>query len=129
MRKSLYALPLAAAVLATPALAQDAYDNAYYPVAPVVTGAAVGTVVGVGLYHGWFGSSAAVSALPATAAGAAATGGVAGVGTVALIDAAVQPCRGFHAVFGANRGACVNGQYVGDMPRRISSRDGRRIYR
>jgi hypothetical protein len=129
MRKLLYALPLAAAVLATPALAQDAYDNAYYPAAPVVGGAAVGTVVGVGLYNAWWGSSAAVSAFPATAAGAAAVGGVAGIGTIALIDAAVQPCRGFHAVFGANRGACVNGQYVGDMPRRMSSRDGRRIYR
>ena len=57
-------------------------------------------------------------------AGAAVAGGVAGVGTIALIDAAVQPCAGFHALFGMNHGACVNGQYVGyDAPRhRISRR-------
>ncbi|MFN3658254.1 MAG: hypothetical protein ACK4UO_13460 [Pseudolabrys sp.] len=116
MRKLFFALPIAAAVLATPALAQP-YDT-YYPAGPVVGGAAVGTVVGVGLYEGWFGSSAAVSALPATAAGAAATGGVAGIGTIALIDAAVQPCRGFQAIFGMNRGQCANGQYVGYAPQR-----------
>ena len=45
-------------------------------------------------------------------------GGVAGVGTVALIDAAFQPCRGFHALFGANKQACANGEYVGERPTR-----------
>jgi hypothetical protein len=122
MRKALYALPIAAtAALATPALAAP-YDNSYYPAGPAIAGATVGTVAGVGLYNGWFGSGAFVSTLPTTAAGAATMGGVAGVGTVALIDAAVQPCRGFAAVFGANRDACVNGEYVGDSPRRGSPR-------
>lgn len=119
MRKSLYALPIAAAMLATPAMAQDYYGSTYYPAGPAVAGAAVGTAVGVGLYNGWYGTGAVVSAFPATAAGAAAAGGVAGVGTVALIDAAVQPCRGFAAVFGLNRDRCVNGQYVGYAPRRV----------
>lgn len=129
MRKMLFAIPLAAAVLATPALAQDYAPGPYYPAGPVVAGAAVGTVAGVGLYNGWWGTSAAISAFPATAAGAAATGGVVGVGTIALIDAAVQPCRGFHALFGLNRDECVNGQYVGYQPRRVSMREGRRVIR
>ena len=50
------------------------------------------------------------------AAGAAATGGVAGVGTVALIDAAVQPCAGFRALFSPFRpgsSGCMNGEFVG----------------
>ena len=51
-----------------------------------------------------------------TLSGAATMGGVAGVGTVALIDSALQPCRGFHALFGANKDACVNGEYVGYQP-------------
>ena len=57
--------------------------------------------------------------LPTTAVGAATVGGVAGVGTVALIDSVFQPCRGFHALFGANKDACVNGEYVGYAPRRM----------
>jgi len=111
MRKMLFALPIAAA-LATPALAQP-YDRAtpYHPAIPVVAGAAVGTEVALASYNGWW-----ASALPATAAGAAVTGGVAAIGTVALIDAALQPCRGFQAVFGLNRDACVNGEYVGYAP-------------
>lgn len=76
------------------------------------------TAVGVGLYNAWWGSTAAVTALPATAAGAAAVGGVAGVGTVVLIDAAVQPCRGFQALLTMNRDQCVNGEYVGYAPHR-----------
>ena len=64
--------------------------------------------------------------LPTTAAGAAAVGGVAGVGAVALIDAAVQPCRGFHALFGMNHDECVNGVYVG--PHRFSELRHRRRY-
>jgi hypothetical protein len=116
MRKLLFALPVAAAVVATPALAQP-YDSSYYPAGPMVAGAVVGTAVGVGLYNGWYGSGTTISAFPATAAGAAVAGGVAGVGTVALIDAAVQPCRGFQAIFGMNRGQCANGQYVGYAPR------------
>ena len=122
MRKHFKALSIAAiaaAALATPALAQQ---DDRYPVAvnaPAVelgTGAVVGTVAGVGLYEGWFGATAAGTVLPATAAASAAVGGVAGVGTVALIDGAIQPCRGFHALFGLNKDACVNGQYVGYNP-------------
>ena len=64
--------------------------------------------------------------MPTTAAGAAAIGGVAGVGAAALINAAVQPCRGFHAIFGLNRDECVNGVYVG--PRRVSELRHRNRY-
>ena len=122
MRKLITALSVAAmtAAVAIPTLAsaqeQPQYTTGY---AGPVAGAAVGTAVGVGLYNGWYGSGVFISALPATAAGAAATGGVAGVGTVALIDGVFQPCRGFHALFGANSGACVNGDYVGYAPRRM----------
>ena len=89
-------------------------------------GAIGGTVVGVGVYNGWYGAAAAGTELPTTAAGAAAVGGVAGVGAVALIDAAVQPCRGFHAIFGMNRDECVNGVYVG--PQRFSELRHRHRY-
>jgi hypothetical protein len=83
-----------------------------------VGGVAAGTVVGVGLYEGWFSADAAtIPIFPATAAGAATVGGVAGIGTIAMIDAATQPCRGFNALFGLNKGACVNGEYVGYGPR------------
>jgi hypothetical protein len=120
-----------AAALATPAFADPAesnpnYNNGSYAVAPAVGGVAVGTVAGVGLYEGWFGSSAAVAALPTTAAGAAAVGGVAGVGTVAAVDSVIEPCRGFAAVFGANSHECVNGAYVGDQPRMVEYHHGRR---
>ena len=54
------------------------------------------------------------AALPATVAGAAVTGGVAGVGVAAGIDAAVQPCRGFAAVFGMNRQECAQRQAMSD---------------
>lgn len=116
--KALSVAALTAAALATPALAQD--DR--YPVAPnaaaveLGTGAVTGTVVGVGLYEGWFGATAAGTVLPATAAASAAVGGVAGVGTVAAIDGIIQPCRGLHAFFGLNKDVCVNGQYVGYNP-------------
>jgi hypothetical protein len=109
---ALSALPVIA--LATPAAAQDRYSYNPYP---WVAGAAVGTAVGVGLYNGWYSGSFAAS-LPASAAGAAVTGGVAGVGTVALIDAATQPCAGFRALmspflYAPGQWGCVNGQYVG----------------
>src|ERR1700744_6114531 len=133
MRSILPVLALAtAAAIATPALADpvDANPNygGAYAAVPAVGGVAVGTVAGVGLYEGWFGSSAAVAAFPATAAGAAAVGGVAGIGTVALIDAAIQPCRGFHALLGMNEHECVNGVYVGDQPR-VAYVHGHRVYR
>jgi hypothetical protein len=134
MRKILPILSIVAvAALATPALAEPETVNpnygSAYAVAPAAGGVAVGTVVGVGLYEGWFGTSAAVAVIPAALAGAATVGGVAGVGTVVLIDAAVQPCRGFHALLGMNEHECVNGEYVGDAPRRVSSVHSRRVIR
>jgi high-affinity Fe2+/Pb2+ permease len=122
MRKLMTALSVAAigaAALATPAMARP--DMPYGPgpeTAEVVGGAAVGTAVGVGAYEGWYGSSVAAAEIGATAGTAAVAGGVAGVGTIALLDAVTQPCRGFAAVFGLNHGACVDGEYVGYAPRR-----------
>jgi len=125
MRKLITALSVAAvtaAAIAVPTLA-SAQESGQYTTGYVgpVAGAAVGTAVGVGLYNGWYGANAtfAGAALPTTAAGTVAVGGVAGVGTVALIDSAFQPCRGFHALFGANKDTCVNGDYVGYAPRRM----------
>ena len=119
MRKTLLAIA-AVSLLATPALAQSrvtVYGD-YNPAAPteVTTGAVAGTAVGVGVAEGWFGASGALgssSAIAASTAGAAAVGGVAGVGAAAGIDAIIQPCRGFSALFGANKDVCVNGNYVG----------------
>ena len=118
MRKTLLALSAGAAVaMATPAAAQDRWvypDNRY--VGPVVAGAVVGTTVGLGLYHGWW-SGSTVAALPNTAAGSAAVGGLAGIGTVALIHAATTPCQGFHAAFSGlftSPAGCVNGRWVGE---------------
>jgi len=125
MRRLLPALSIAAAATLAAPYHSVAGEHRNYSagayVAPV-TGAAVGTVVGVGLYNGWFGTSAAVTALPATAAGATAVGGVAGIGTIALIDSVVQPCRGFQALLGMNRDQCVNGEYVGYGPGRSMRR-------
>jgi hypothetical protein len=124
MRKALCVLSVAAAALAVPSLAQAApyYRGDNYATGEFVAGAAVGTAVGVGTYNGWWGSGAFASALPTTAAGAATVGGVAGVGAVATIDALVQPCRGFHALFDLSHGQCVNGEYVGYGPRRVGPR-------
>jgi hypothetical protein len=117
MRKLLSILTLAAAAaIATPALAEPEGVNPNYAghyIAPVA-GAAVGTAVGVGLYNGWY-SGAFAAAAPATAVGAAAVGGVAGIGTIALIDAFTQHCRGFGIVW-AQPGECINGVWVGDLP-------------
>jgi hypothetical protein len=125
MRKLLAGLSVAAITAATaialpsPASAEVAPGQDYYPLAVPAVGVATGAVVGLGLYHGWFGAAPAIagSALPTTAAGAATLGGVAGIGTVALIDGVLQPCRGFHALFGANKGACADGEYVGYQAR------------
>jgi hypothetical protein len=94
-------------------MAQPYYQGDNYATGEFVAGAAVGTVVGVGTYNGWWGEGAFASALPTSAAGAAVVGGVAGVGTVAAIDSLVQPCRGFHALFDISHGQCANGEYVG----------------
>jgi hypothetical protein len=121
MRRTLLTLSaLAAVALATPASAQSARYAA--PVA----GAVVGTGVALGLHNGWWSNSVAGTALPTTLAGAATTGFVVGVGTVALIDAATTPCRGFHAFFGGfltSGAGCVNGEWVGDAaPRAVRRR-------
>ena len=108
MRKALCAISIAAlaAALATPALADPARqpDN----VAPMV-GVVGGTVIGLGLSEAWWGASPAIAgaALPTTAVGAAAIGGVAGIGAVALVDAAIQPCAGFHAMLNLNEQYCA----------------------
>jgi hypothetical protein len=117
MRKIIPMLTLAAAAaVATPALAEPDYINPNYaPVAPVVAGAAVGTAVGVGLYHGWYGSSGFASAAGATAGTAAVAGGIAGVGTIVLLEGVTAKCHGF-GVLWTPRDECVNGQYVGEGP-------------
>jgi hypothetical protein len=118
MRKILSLLTIAAAIaVASPALAeQDSvnpnYSNGYY--AAPLAGALVGTAVGVGLYNGWY-TGAFAAGLPATAVGAAAVGGVAGIGTVALLEGVTARCHGFGILWSA-RGECVNGQWVGDQP-------------
>jgi hypothetical protein len=110
MRKILLALSLAAATAFSTAASAQYYDNRH--AATVGAGAVTGTVVGLGLSEGWWGHTA----LPSTVAGAAATGFVAGVGTVALIHAATTPCQGFHALFSGfltSPAGCQNGQWVG----------------
>ena len=119
----------AAAAFATPALAQPPGYRAYDYAPPtayhhdgrtaVAVGAGVvgGTVAGLGVSEGWWGA-AATAALPTTVAGAAAIGGVAGMGTVAAVDFMLEPCRGFAAVFDLSHGECQDGHYVGYAPPR-----------
>jgi hypothetical protein len=113
MRKTFLAIA-AVAALSTPALAQPNDPNT--TAVELGTGAVAGTVFGLGVSEGWWGSSIAGATLPTTVAGAATLGGVAGVGTVALLDASIQHCRGFQALLGLNKGACVNGEFVGYGP-------------
>ena len=135
MRNALYALPIiAAAAFATPAMAQPAYGPygpyAYEPyasAAPWVAGAATGTTVALGAYNGWFGGQFAGTSAAATA-GAAAIGGTAAIGAVAFVDGVLQPCRGFHAVFGLNHGACEERRTMSAMRRRRAP-EPRRYYR
>lgn len=89
------------------------HERTVSPVVPSTAGVATGTVAALGAYNAWWGTGAFASALPATAAGSAAFGGVVGVGALALVDAMLQPCRGFAAVFDLSHGECVNGEYVG----------------
>ena len=113
---SFAAVAAIAVAMPTFASAQESQFTTGY--AGPVAGAVVGTAVGVGLYNGWYGSSSSITTgVATTTAGAITYGGIAGVGTVALIDATFQPCRGFQALFGANKTACANGEYVGDAPR------------
>jgi hypothetical protein len=120
MRRTL--LVVAAAVaLAVPAVTASAQPVRYHYtpnyVAPAA-GVAVGTGVGLAVSEGVIGGSLG-AALPATAAGAAAVGGVAGIGAAALVHAATTPCQGFHMLFGnlfTSSDGCVNGQWVGHQP-------------
>ncbi|NJL07448.1 MAG: hypothetical protein HC900_03695, partial [Methylacidiphilales bacterium] len=78
MRKAVIALSAAIALAgaATTASAdQRYYDHRTGPL--LASGAVVGTVVGVGLFNGWWGSSATATALGSTAASSAVVGGVA----------------------------------------------------
>jgi hypothetical protein len=119
MRRTLL-VAAAVAAIATPAVAQSVrYEQPNY--AAPAAGAAVGTGVGVAVSEGAIGGSLG-AALPATAAGAAAVGGVAGIGAASVIHAATTPCQGFHMLFGnlfTSSEGCVNGQWVGTEPRVI----------
>jgi hypothetical protein len=106
MRKTLTAISIAAltAAFATSALADSPRQRD--AVAPAV-GVAGGTVLGLGLTEGWIGPTVAGTAFTTSVAGAAAAGGVAGIGGIALVDAAVQPCAGFHAMLNLNEQYCA----------------------
>jgi hypothetical protein len=114
MRKAILALPIiAAAGFATPAMAYDGYwngPNGYPPAAGVVAGAAAGTTVALGAYNGWWPEAA----LPAPAA----------VGALAMTDAVFNPCAGFHALFDASHGQCVDGHLAGPRAARVAYETG-----
>lgn len=111
MRKTIMTLVAALAVaftLSSPASAGHLKKHPHK--ATIVAGAVVGTVVGIGLYEGWW-TGRTVAGLTTTS-GAVAGGFVAGVGTVALIHAVTTPCQGFQALMMISKG-CKNGVYVG----------------
>ncbi|HKY86187.1 MAG TPA: hypothetical protein VJL90_05460 [Pseudorhodoplanes sp.] len=137
MRKTFIILSAVAvtALAAMPASARERQRVVVHPgtVSPAATtaGVAGGTIFGVGLTQGWWGTTGAAAAFPISAAGAAAAGGVAGVGTIAMLDAATQPCRGFRALFSPfvtapGASGCANGELVGY---RVSERPSRSVYR
>jgi hypothetical protein len=129
MRKIVPALAFAAvAAVATPALAEVDGVNPNYAPAALVTGAVVGTAVGVGLYNGWYGSSAFATSLGASTGAAVAAGGIAGVGTVALLEGFTAKCHGF-GVLWTPRSECVNGRWIGDAPRIVEGHRRRVIVR
>lgn len=113
MRKMILTLVAALAVAFTVSSPADAGGKRHNPNKPlIITGAVVGTLVGIGLYDGWFSASTTQSAgaFARSGAGAATGGFIAGVATVALIHAATTPCQGFHALF---QGAgCRNGKPI-----------------
>jgi hypothetical protein len=119
MRKTLLAGSVAAAaLLSTSAFAQpvDYYNQAdyYAPAAAAVTG----TVVGLGFSEGWW--SAGGGAL-ATTAGAAAVGGLAGIGTLVFIHAVTAPCQGLR-IFVDSREECAAMHGMAPAQRRIARR-------
>jgi len=112
MRKTILTLVAALAVAFTISSPASA-GGKHHPHKPtIIAGAVVGTLVGIGLYEGWFVSNnVATGAIATTTTGAVTGGFIAGVATVAMIHAATTPCQGFHAIF---QGAgCKNGKYVG----------------
>lgn len=133
MRKTLIALSAVATVALT-GTAQA--QSRYYAPAPnpslPLAGAVVGTGVGIAAHEAWWGasSSSLATSFAGSAAGAAVAGGVAGIGAIALIDAATQPCAGFRALFSPfipGPSGCVNGEFVGyQQAYRVNSRQQRR---
>jgi hypothetical protein len=112
MRKTILGLLAAVVVAFAASSPADAGHKRHHVLhnKPIVVGAVVGTLVGIGLYEGWLGNSVLATSLTST--GGAITGGfVAGVGTAALLHAATTPCVGFHALL-AGKG-CKNGKYIG----------------
>ena len=132
MRKILLMLPLAAAAaFSTPATAQEPLPDPYVDTrtAAVGTGVVAGTLFGLSLSEAWWGSSILGYGLPASAATAAAVGGVAGIGAITLVHGLTTPCYGAHAfwsgLFTSPEG-CENGQWVGHGPQRPVRRPLRR---
>lgn len=113
MRKTILTLVAALAVAFTLSSPADAGGKRHNPNKPlIVTGVVVGTLVGIGLYEGWFSNSTLQSAgaFARSGTGAATGGFLAGVATIAILHAATTPCQGFHALF---QGAgCRNGKPI-----------------
>lgn len=114
MRKTILTIVAALAVaftVSSPASAGGKHrHNPNKPI--IVTGAVVGTLIGIGLYDGWFSASTtqSVGQLARSGAGAATGGFLAGVATVALLHAATTPCQGFAAILGQS--GCRNGKPI-----------------
>lgn len=109
MRKMFFGLLAALAVAFTIASPAQAGHKHRHVSKPVVVGAVAGTVFGVGLHEGWWGTTFGFEG--ASVGGSIAGGIIVGVATVAMIHAATTPCTGFHALFGGK--GCKNGKYIG----------------
>ncbi len=109
MRKMFFGLLAVLAVAFTIASPANAGHKHRYVSKPVAVGVVAGTVFGVGLHEGWWGTTFGFKG--ASVGGSIAGGMIVGVATVAMIHAATTPCTGFHALFGGK--GCKNGKYVG----------------